>query len=202
MVISFLFAQLLPWVRGEPGFLLVLGSANVDEALRGYMTKYDCSSADLTPIGAISKTDLRRFLRWAAGALGFASLSEVEAAPPTAELEPLAESGEVAQTDEVRVGARRRVPLAWEANHQVLPHEREATKKATFVAPVPFGVPVAPVPFGVPVVAPVPFGVPLRRCSDASPSPLHHTTPKPSQLPSPKRYNGAARLLISRSLLV
>ena len=27
--------------------LLVLGSANVDEALRGYMTKYDCSSADL-----------------------------------------------------------------------------------------------------------------------------------------------------------
>ena len=28
----------------------VLGSANVDEALRGYMTKYDCSSADINPI--------------------------------------------------------------------------------------------------------------------------------------------------------
>ncbi|CAN0027958.1 unnamed protein product, partial [Choristocarpus tenellus] len=55
MVISYLLAQLLPWVRGQEGYLLVLGSANVDEALRGYMTKYDCSSADLNPIGAISK---------------------------------------------------------------------------------------------------------------------------------------------------
>ena len=33
-------------------FLLVLGSANVDEGLRGYLTKYDCSSADINPIGA------------------------------------------------------------------------------------------------------------------------------------------------------
>lgn len=33
MVISYMFAQLLPWVRGkgERGNLLVLGSANVDE---------------------------------------------------------------------------------------------------------------------------------------------------------------------------
>lgn len=27
------------------------GSANVDEALRGYYTKYDCSAADINPIG-------------------------------------------------------------------------------------------------------------------------------------------------------
>ena len=33
----------------------VLGSANVDECLRGYLTKYDCSSADINPIGGISK---------------------------------------------------------------------------------------------------------------------------------------------------
>ncbi len=33
------------------GFLLVLGCANVDEGLRGYLTKYDCSSADINPIG-------------------------------------------------------------------------------------------------------------------------------------------------------
>ena len=39
MVTAYLFAQLLPWVRGRRGFLLVLGSANVDEGLRGYMTK-------------------------------------------------------------------------------------------------------------------------------------------------------------------
>ena len=63
MVIAYLFAQLLPWVRGRNGGLLVLGSANVDErfvmsglgehceltlgpiySLRGYLTKYDCSS--------------------------------------------------------------------------------------------------------------------------------------------------------------
>lgn len=63
MVIAYLFAQLLPWVRGRVGGLLVLGSANVDErycdalilairlihgailrSLRGYLTKYDCSS--------------------------------------------------------------------------------------------------------------------------------------------------------------
>lgn len=53
MVLSYLCAQLFPWIRNpsSPGFLLVLGAANVDEALRGYMTKYDCSSADLNPIG-------------------------------------------------------------------------------------------------------------------------------------------------------
>ena len=31
MVIAYLFAQLMPWVRGRQGGLLVLGSANVDE---------------------------------------------------------------------------------------------------------------------------------------------------------------------------
>lgn len=56
--------QLLLWTQGRPGGLLVLGSANVDEALRGYFTKYDCSSADINPIGGISKSDLKGFLRW------------------------------------------------------------------------------------------------------------------------------------------
>jgi NAD+ synthase (glutamine-hydrolysing) len=102
MVIAFLFAQLLPWVRGQPGFFLVMGSANVDECLRGYMTKYDCSSADVNPIGAISKADLRRFLRWAAVNLGYPTLGAVEAAPPTAELEPRRD-GHV-QTDEEDMG--------------------------------------------------------------------------------------------------
>ncbi len=56
MVFAYMFAQLLPTVRGrtKPGSLLCLGSANVDESLRGYLTKYDCSSADINPIGAIS----------------------------------------------------------------------------------------------------------------------------------------------------
>lgn len=51
--------------------------------------QYDCSAADINPIGSISKQDLRRFLKWAAIDLGFSSLAEIEAAPPTAELEPI-----------------------------------------------------------------------------------------------------------------
>lgn len=103
MVLAFMLAQLVPWTRQRSGFLLVLGSANVDEALRGYLTKYDCSAADINPIGGISKEDLRRFLRWAAVHLGYDALAEVEAAPPTAELEPLAD-GRIAQTDEADMG--------------------------------------------------------------------------------------------------
>ena len=59
--LRYLFAQLSTWVNGRHGALLVLGSANVDESLRGYLTKYDCSAADVNPIGGISKTDLRAF---------------------------------------------------------------------------------------------------------------------------------------------
>lgn len=33
-------------------------------SLTGYFTKYDCSSADINPIGGISKTDLKRFLTY------------------------------------------------------------------------------------------------------------------------------------------
>jgi NAD+ synthase (glutamine-hydrolysing) len=51
--------------------------------------RYDCSAADINPIGGISKGDLRRFLQWAAVALGYSHLADVEAAPPTAELEPI-----------------------------------------------------------------------------------------------------------------
>lgn len=39
MVLAFMLASLMPWVHNKAGFYLVLGSANVDEALRGYLTK-------------------------------------------------------------------------------------------------------------------------------------------------------------------
>ena len=103
MVLAFMLAQLTNWVRGKAGFLLVLGSANVDEGLRGYLTKYDCSSADINPIGGISKGDLKKFLSWGAQNLGYPSLQSVVEAAPTAELEPLSE-GKIAQTDEVDMG--------------------------------------------------------------------------------------------------
>ncbi|KAL6521460.1 hypothetical protein OROGR_018029 [Orobanche gracilis] len=102
MVLAFMLASLLPWVHSKPGFYLVLGSSNVDEGLRGYLTKYDCSSADINPIGSISKQDLRAFLKWAAVHLGYSSLAEIEAAPPTAELEPIRSN--YSQLDEVDMG--------------------------------------------------------------------------------------------------
>uniref|UniRef100_A0A8D8D647 Glutamine-dependent NAD(+) synthetase n=1 Tax=Culex pipiens TaxID=7175 RepID=A0A8D8D647_CULPI len=104
MVLSYLFAQLMLWVRNRPGGLLVLGSANVDEALRGYMTKYDCSSADINPIGGISKTDLKRFLLYAKEKFNIPIVAEIVTAPPTAELEPLHGDGALAQTDEQDMG--------------------------------------------------------------------------------------------------
>ncbi|KAL4252138.1 Glutamine-dependent NAD(+) synthetase [Abortiporus biennis] len=102
MVIAYLFAQLLPWVRGRYGGLLVLGSANVDESLRGYFTKYDCSSADLNPIGAISKTDLKKFIAYARDAFSIPILTDFLEAVPTAELEPITET--YVQADEADMG--------------------------------------------------------------------------------------------------
>uniref|UniRef100_H3CCM2 Glutamine-dependent NAD(+) synthetase n=1 Tax=Tetraodon nigroviridis TaxID=99883 RepID=H3CCM2_TETNG len=99
MVLAYLFAQLSLWSRGKPGGLLVLGSANVDESLTGYFTKYDCSSADINPIGGISKTDLKNFLLYCVDHFQLTSLKGILAAPPTAELEPL-KDGEISQTDE------------------------------------------------------------------------------------------------------
>lgn len=100
MVIAYLSAQLLPWVRGNSGFLLVLGSSNVDEALRGYMTKYDCSSADLNPIGGVSKGDLKRMLCWAAKRYNFPALEEIALALPTAELRPIEDDKKAGGADD------------------------------------------------------------------------------------------------------
>ena len=104
MVLAYLFAQLLPWVRRIPnaGSLLVLGSANVDECLRGYLTKYDCSSADINPIGGISKTDLKRFIGYAAKTFEMPILDEFLNATPTAELEPITK--DYVQSDEIDMG--------------------------------------------------------------------------------------------------
>lgn len=103
MVLSYFFAQLMLWARNRPGGLLVLGSANVDEGLRGYMTKYDCSSADINPIGGISKTDLKKFLWYVKDKWNIAIVGDIVEAPPTAELEPLSD-GKIAQTDEEDMG--------------------------------------------------------------------------------------------------
>ncbi|XP_062327707.1 glutamine-dependent NAD(+) synthetase [Osmerus eperlanus] len=103
MILAYLFAQLSLWSLGRPGGLLVLGSANVDESLTGYFTKYDCSSADINPIGGVSKTDLKSFLQYCVEQFHLTSLRSILAAPPTAELEPLLD-GQVSQTDEADMG--------------------------------------------------------------------------------------------------
>ena len=48
MVLAYLFAQLLPWVRGRQGGLLVLGSANVDEACVFFCLQNHLVADDIT----------------------------------------------------------------------------------------------------------------------------------------------------------
>ncbi|XP_042528516.1 glutamine-dependent NAD(+) synthetase isoform X3 [Dipodomys spectabilis] len=103
MVVAYLFAQLSLWSRGARGGLLVLGTTNVDESLLGYLTKYDCSSADINPIGGVSKTDLRAFVQFCMERFQLPALQGILSAPATAELEPLA-NGQVSQTDEEDMG--------------------------------------------------------------------------------------------------
>ncbi|TRZ01942.1 hypothetical protein DNTS_032275 [Danionella cerebrum] len=91
MVLAYLFAQLCLWAQGKPGGLLVLGSANVDE------------SADINPIGGVSKTDLKCFLQYCVNHFKLTTLTSILEAPPTAELEPLT-NGKVVQTDEADMG--------------------------------------------------------------------------------------------------
>ncbi|KAF8075012.1 hypothetical protein FPV67DRAFT_1559616 [Lyophyllum atratum] len=95
MVLAYMFAQLLPWVRGKQG-----GFAH--ESLRGYLTKYDCSSADINPIGSISKTDLKKFIAYAQHSFDMPILESFLSATPTAELEPITET--YVQSDEADMG--------------------------------------------------------------------------------------------------
>jgi NAD+ synthase (glutamine-hydrolysing) len=107
-VVSYLYAQLIPWFRGEDERkpLLVLSSSNVDEGLRGYLTKYDCSSGDINPIGAMSKTVLNRTLHWLSDVCGLSSVKDIVEAPPTAELRPIEgeDKSNYTQKDEDEMG--------------------------------------------------------------------------------------------------
>ena len=107
MVLSYMCAQLLPWRQSKkqwPGALLVLGSANLDEALRGYFTKYDCSCADLNPIGALSKVNLKKFLTWAGTHRGMPTLLKIATCNASAELQPTQPGGQQQQVSEEEMG--------------------------------------------------------------------------------------------------
>ncbi|ORY33583.1 hypothetical protein BCR33DRAFT_723157 [Rhizoclosmatium globosum] len=66
MVLSYLFASsyLSSYLGADQsrGTFPVLGSANVDEILCGYVTKYDCASADVNPIGGFGEKDLKDYV--------------------------------------------------------------------------------------------------------------------------------------------
>lgn len=92
LVVAYELAQLSTTARNTPrkgAALLVLGSGNVDENLRGYYTKYDASSADIAPLGSISKTDAKAFQAWARDHWDLPIMTEFIEATPSAELLPL-----------------------------------------------------------------------------------------------------------------
>lgn len=92
MVVAYELAQLSTTARKMPRAgvsLLVLSSGNVDEALRGYVTKYDASSGDLAPLGSISKSDAKSFLAWVRDQWNLPIITEFLEARPSAELLPL-----------------------------------------------------------------------------------------------------------------
>jgi NAD+ synthase (glutamine-hydrolysing) len=84
MVLTYYLASLELEERNIDGYLMVLGSANLDEALRGYYTKYDCSSADFNPIGSFSKLRLKELLKYFYGVHGFDSITDILEATPSA----------------------------------------------------------------------------------------------------------------------
>ena len=104
MVLSYMLAGLVPWTRKKKGsFLLVLSSGNLDEMITGYLTKYDCSSGDINPIGSISKCRIKVFLQYCYDHLNYKALEGVLKETPSAELRPL-EPGKKPQTDEEEIG--------------------------------------------------------------------------------------------------
>lgn len=76
MVYSYFIAQLIE-AKNQKGFVLVMGSANLDEGLRGYCTKYDCSSADINVIGSFSKTDLKKYLEFVYQKYQYTAIDEI-----------------------------------------------------------------------------------------------------------------------------
>ena len=50
--------------------------------------KYDCSSADINPIGGINKTDIKAFLKYFSEQVSLPVFNEIAEAQPSAELRP------------------------------------------------------------------------------------------------------------------
>lgn len=69
------------------------------------MTKYDCSSADINPIGGINKSDIKKFLIYCSEKMDLPVLREVAGAVPSAELRPYNKNdSNTLQSDEKEMG--------------------------------------------------------------------------------------------------
>lgn len=77
MVLSYFISQLALEKHNREGFLLKLASLHLDYLLRGYFTKYDCSSADINPIGSFSNKRIKEFLIWNAKLHDFGFIHDV-----------------------------------------------------------------------------------------------------------------------------
>lgn len=107
MVCSYLLSQIAPLTGKHDlkGFLIMLASGNLDEAQLGYLTKYDCSSGDINPIGSLSKTKLKNLLYYFNQMHNYSSINLLLSLKPSAELRPLDENNPNAiQTDEEDLG--------------------------------------------------------------------------------------------------
>lgn len=68
----------------------------------GYVTKYDCSSGDINPIGTLNKVQILELLRWFYEELGWPVIKDIIDAKPSAELIPIVDGKE--QDDEEDLG--------------------------------------------------------------------------------------------------
>ncbi|KAF1743893.1 hypothetical protein MXB_2859 [Myxobolus squamalis] len=106
MVLSYLISQLAPMsTNNQTSYppILVLGTANADEASMGYFTKYDCSSGDLSPLASLGKHHIKKILSHLSVLFKEDILLEISNATPTAELVPL-KDGITVQSDEDDIG--------------------------------------------------------------------------------------------------
>lgn len=75
-------------MRSRPTRRQFAASAELGERRRvfaGNLTKHDCSFADLSLTGSLTRTEIASFLRWARVSFDLSILGEYLAATPTAE---------------------------------------------------------------------------------------------------------------------
>lgn len=119
LVSSYLVAQTLQAKGLSEKFFLVVGTGNCSEVNRGYFTKYDNSSGDISFIGDLCKGDVFRLIRFfkdqgayyfkrksgkTFDAKRFAFLEDLVQSKPTAELRPISkhDSGRPYQSKRTR----------------------------------------------------------------------------------------------------